>query len=167
MSSTVTAIFDTREEAEAALFSLEKMGVNKDQVTMLVSEDTRRRHFGFVESTKAEEGATAGAAVGGLIGAIYMGLASAGTLVVPGLNLIASGALVSTLAGLGTGTVTGGLIGALIGMGIPEHEAKLFEAQVRSGSILLAVEASDDEMVDPIKDLLKEANAQRVTSLAA
>lgn len=167
MTSTVTAVFDTREEAEAALANLDRLGIHKDQVTMLVSEDTRHRHFGFVESTKAEEGATAGAAVGGLIGALYMGLASAGTLVVPGLNLVASGVLVSALAGLGTGTVTGGLIGALIGMGIPEHEAKLFEAQVRSGSILLAVETFDDDMVGSIKDVLKDANAQRVTSLAA
>ena len=38
---------------------------------------------------------------------MYLGLASAGTLFIPGLNLITSGMLVGTLAGLGAGAVTG------------------------------------------------------------
>src|SRR4051812_23869366 len=111
MPKTVTAVFNTRPEAEMALRKLDQAGFTKDQVTMLVSEDTRGRHFGMVESSKAEEGATTGGVIGGLVGALYLGLASAGTLFIPGLNLVTSGALVGTLAGLGAGAVTGGLVG--------------------------------------------------------
>ena len=63
MTKTVTAVFNTRPEAEMALRKLDQAGFTKDQVTMLVSEETRGKHFAFVESNKAEEGATTGAAV--------------------------------------------------------------------------------------------------------
>jgi uncharacterized membrane protein len=166
MSKTVTGVFNTRGEAETAIAKLEQAGFNRDEVMLLVSEETRGKHFGLIESNKSEEGATAGAAVGGLVGALYMALASAGTLFVPGLNLVVSGALIGSLAGLGAGAVTGGLVGALVGMGIPEHEAKVYEDKLRGGAILLAVDASD-ERADQVEEILKGANAQSVTSLAA
>jgi uncharacterized membrane protein len=41
------------------------------------------------------------------------------------------------LAGLGVGAAAGGLIGALVGMGIPEYEAKRYEGRVKDGGILV------------------------------
>jgi hypothetical protein len=167
MTKTITAVFNTREEADAALRSLEKEGYTKDQITMLISKETRGKHFSIVEGSKAEEGAAAGAALGGLAGALYMALASAGTVFIPGLNLVASGALVGGLAGLGAGAATGGLIGALIGLGIPEHEARLYDEKVRGGAILIAIEVYDEEKADRVENILRGANAQSVTALAA
>jgi hypothetical protein len=166
MSKTITAVFQTRSESETALRKLDQAGFTKDQVTMLISEETRGKHFGITESSKAEEGAVAGATVGGLAGALYLALASAGTIFIPGLNLLVAGALLGGLAGLGAGAVTGGLIGALVGAGIPEHEAKLYEDSVRKGAILIAVKATD-ENADWVKAILKDANAQSITALAA
>ncbi|MFH1158461.1 MAG: hypothetical protein V1721_06220 [Pseudomonadota bacterium] len=167
MSKTITAVFDTRFEFESALRNLDQAGFSKDQVTMLVTEETRGKHFGIKESSKAEEGAATGAAVGGLVGALSLSLASAGTLLIPGLNLVVSGALIGGLVGLGAGAATGGLIGSLVGLGIPEHEAKLYENAVRKGAILIAVEARDDFRADRVKDILKSANAQSVMPIAA
>ena len=164
---TTTAVFNTRIEAESALRKLEHAGFTKDDVTMLVSEETRGKHFGIKEGSKAEEGAAAGATIGGLAGGLFLALASAGTLLIPGLNLVVSGAVIGGLAGLGAGAVAGGLIGSLVGLGIPEHEAKLYEDAVRKGGILLAVRSSDDASTDRIKNILKNANAQNVTSRAA
>ena len=167
MSKTITAIFDTRGASDFALRNLDNAGFTKNQVTMLVSEETRGKHFGIDKGSNLEKGAATGAALGGLVGTLYLALASAGTLIVPGLNLVVSGALIGSLAGLGAGAVSGGLIGALIGMGIPEYEAKLYEEKVRKGAILIAVEAIDDIRADRAKSILEDANALSITSIAA
>jgi hypothetical protein len=166
-SKVVTAVFDTRVESETALYKLEHAGFSDKEITLLVSEDTRGKHFGIEANSKAGDGAATGAAIGGLAGAIGLALASAGTLLIPGLNLVVSGALIGGLVGLGAGAATGGLIGALVGLGIPEHEAKLYEEAVRKGGILIAVESKDDASTQRIKDILKGANAKDVTSRAA
>lgn len=165
-SKVITAVFDTRVESETALQKLEHAGFTEKEITLLVSEDTRGKHFGIKESSKVEEGAVAGATIGGLAGAIGLALASAGTLLVPGLNLVVSGALIGGLVGLGAGAATGGLIGALVGLGIPEHEAKLYEEAVRKGAILIAVETKDDDTTERVKSILKGANAKDVMSRA-
>jgi uncharacterized membrane protein len=167
MPKTITAVFNTREEYESALRRLEQEGIMQDQVTLLISEEGRARHFGLVESTKTPEGAVAGATVGGLLGALYLGLASAGTILIPGLNLVASGALIGSLAGLGAGAAAGGFVGALVGLGIPEHEAKLYEEKLRGGCMLLAVETRSDAVADKVRTILESSNAQSVTAMAA
>jgi hypothetical protein len=42
------------------------------------------------------------------------------------------------LAGLGVGGAVGGFTGALIGMGIPEYEAKRYEGRLQKGGILFS-----------------------------
>lgn len=166
-TKTITAVFDSRSAAESALRKLEHAGFTQKEVTLLITEETRGKHFGIKENTQVEAGAATGAAVGGLAGALYLALASAGTLLIPGLNLVVSGALIGGLVGLGAGAATGGLIGSLVGLGIPEYEAKLYEAAVRKGAILIAVESRDEDTTDRVKGILKDANAQSVTSRAA
>lgn len=167
MTKTITAVFDQRQEAEIALMRLEQAGFTEKDVTLLVSEETRGKHFGVEKKSSAAEGAAAGAAIGGLTGVLYLGLASAGALVIPGLNLVVSGALVGALAGLGTGAAAGGLVGALVGMGIPEHEAKLYEDTIRKGAIVIAAVASNNERAEKATEIMKGANARSVSSLAA
>jgi hypothetical protein len=43
------------------------------------------------------------------------------------------------LAGLGVGGALGGLISPLVGMGVPENEAKRYEERITSGGVLLSV----------------------------
>jgi len=167
MSKTITAVFKTHAEADAALRTLDQAGFTKEQVTLLVTEETRGKHFGIDEHTKTGEGAATGAAIGGLAGAIYMGLATAGALVVPGLNIVVYGTLIGALVGLGAGGATGGLVGALVGLEIPEHEAKLYEDAIRNGAILIAVKADDAAAVDKVNAILKGTDAQSIKTLAA
>lgn len=167
MPKTITALFNTRDEVEKALSKLDNAGFTKDQVSMLVSEEGRGKHFAIVEGRKTGAGATTGAAIGGLMGALYLSLASAGTLLVPGLNLVVTGALIGSLVGFGAGAATGGLIGALVGLGIPEHEAKLYDEKIRGNAILLAVEAADDTDAERVKTILEGTSAESITALAA
>ena len=68
------------------------------------------------------------------------------------------------LAGIGAGAATGGLIGALVGMGIPEYEAKRYEGQVKNGGILVSVHCDNSEWISKAKHLLEQAGAEDVSS---
>ena len=58
----------------------------------------------------------------------------------------------------------GGLIGALVGMGIPEYEAKRYEGHIKAGGVLLSVHCDTSEKIDRAKDLLKHTGAQDIAS---
>ncbi|HEX8195553.1 MAG TPA: hypothetical protein VF571_05020 [Pyrinomonadaceae bacterium] len=150
-SRSVHGLFNDRDSAERAYRSLSDRGYTTDDVSVLMSDETRNRHFG--EGTpdtelgsKALEGAGAGSAIGGTIGAVLGGIAAIGTnVVLPGLGLIVAGPLAAALAGAGAGGLTGGLIGALVGSGIPEEHAKDYEEGIKSGGIYMGVNARNDE----------------------
>lgn len=161
MTTTVTGIFTNRSSAEQAISQMEAVGIGHSQISLVMTDQSRGSKFKFVESTKADEGAAAGAGVGGLLGTIAGGLLSAGVLAIPGLNLVVTGALVSALAGLGAGAITGGLVGGLIGAGIPEHEAKLYEKEIQAGNVLVSVQTETSEQKDKVEAILKQADAYR------
>ncbi len=49
----------------------------------------------------------------------------------------------SILASAAGGAVTGGLVGALIGLGVPEHEALFYESEVQGGRTVVIVQADE------------------------
>jgi len=49
---------------------------------------------------------------------------------------------------------SGGITGALIGMGIPEYEAKRYEGRVKNGGILLSVHSDNSERTKRAKKSL-------------
>ena len=58
----------------------------------------------------------------------------------------------------------GGVTGALIGMGIPEFEAKRYEGRLQKGGILLSVHCDTADEIKRAKDILKATNAEDVSS---
>ncbi len=64
----------------------------------------------------------------------------------------------------GAGGAIGGLTGALIGMGIPEYEAKRYEGRVKDGGILLSVHSDDSQWTKKAKEILERTGAQDVSS---
>src|SRR5216683_6252658 len=76
----LSGLFRDRESAERAYHSLRERGYTKDDVNLLMSEETRRKHFSDSElGTEALEGAAVGAAVGGVMGATLAAVAAIGT----------------------------------------------------------------------------------------
>jgi uncharacterized membrane protein len=65
----------------------------------------------------------------------------------------------AALGGAAVGTAAGGVIGALIGMGIPEFEAKRCDAKIREGNILISVHTEDGKQRDVAKDICKRNGA--------
>ena len=66
----------------------------------------------------------------------------------------------AALAGVGVGGAVGGIAGALIGMGIPEYEAKRYEGRVKDGGILLSVHSDNSEWTKRAKEILEHTGAQ-------
>ena len=167
-SRMVTGLFKDRESAERAYGSVTSRGYKQDDVNLLMSDETRKKHFTddgreTELGNKALEGAGTGAAIGGTVGATLAAIAAIGTtLALPGLGLLVAGPIAAALAGAGAGGATGGIIGALIGAGIPEHRAKVYDAGLRGGGILLGVEASKDEDADKLQQLLEDIGAEHV-----
>jgi hypothetical protein len=166
-SRTVTGLFRDRESAERAYGSLTSRGYSKDDVNLLMSDETRDKHFVDGRETelgnKALEGAGTGAAIGGTVGATLAAIAAIGTSVaLPGLGLIVAGPIAAGLAGAGAGGATGGIIGALIGSGIPEERVKDYEEGIKSGGIVMGVNARSDEDAEYFENDWKSNRGEHV-----
>ena len=151
-SKMVTGLFNDRDSAERAYSAVAERGYSKDDVNLVMSDETRKRHFAGDEGlstelgSKAAEGAGIGAGIGGTLGAVVAAIAAVGTSVaLPGLGLVIAGPIAAALAGAGAGGVTGGLLGALIGSGIPEDRVKHYEEGIGRGGILMGVTPRSDE----------------------
>jgi uncharacterized protein YjbJ (UPF0337 family) len=153
-SNYVTGFYNTPDEADRAYQELStRHGYAPDQIDVLMSDETRRRHFGDVEpgqeftgGSKAAEGLGKGSAIGGTVGAALGALFAVGSsLVIPGIGLVVAGPIAAALAGAGAGGATGGLIGALIGAGIPEDRAKVYERGLNDGGVVIGTRARDEQ----------------------
>jgi hypothetical protein len=168
MASKNTAVFGIytgRTTAENAVDALKAGGFSNNDVSVLFPENEGTKDFAHEKSTKAPEGATAGAGTGALLGGGLGWLVGIGALAIPGLGpFIAAGPIMAALAGAGVGGAVGGLTGALIGMGIPEYEAKRYEGRVKDGGILLSVHSDSSEETKRAKDILKHTGAQDISS---
>lgn len=138
----VVGVFDTHDQARAAVDELRDAQFLEEQIGMIVRDQGREGASATTASeTKAPEGAGAGVAAGAGIGALWALGISAGMLPAIG-PVIAGGVLASVLASAAGGAVVGGLAGALVGLGIPEHEAQRYEEEFRSGRTLVTVRDS-------------------------
>jgi hypothetical protein len=147
----MTGLFPDRESAERGYNTLSERGYTKDDVNLVMSDETRNRHFipAGTETelgSKAAEGAGVGGAIGGTLGAIAAAIAAVGTTIaLPGLGLVIAGPLAAAIAGAGAGAATGGLVGALVGWNIPEERVKKYDEGIRKGGILMGVRPRNEE----------------------
>jgi len=140
--STVIGVFNSRAEADRAVDELLRAGFRRDQIGAVArdSDGKVRAQGKEAKDTYVEEGALAGAAAGAGVG----GLIGLGVLagVIPVIGpAIAVGTLGTILLNAAAGAAVAGVAGALIGMGIPEEEAKYYEGELKAGRYLVTVHA--------------------------
>lgn len=167
-TNMITGLFSDRESAERAYGSLSSRGYTKDDVNLLMSDDTRKKYFTddgreTEIGSKALEGAGTGAAIGGTVGATLAAIAAIGTtLALPGLGLLIAGPIAAGLAGAGAGGATGGIIGALVGAGIPEERVKHYEEGIKKGGIVMGVTPRSDDDAEYFEQEWKKNRGQDV-----
>jgi hypothetical protein len=165
----VTGLFPDRDSAERAYSGISERGYAKDDINVVMSDDTRHRHFTSTAGKETELGnkAAEGAGVGGAIGGTVVGIAAAvaaigSNLILPGLGLVIAGPLAAGVAGAGAGAVSGGIVGALIGWSMPEERVKHYEEGIKKGGILMGVRAKNAEDAAHFEDSWRAGNGQHV-----
>ena len=155
----------TPSQAETIINNLKAAGFPNNDISVLLADKGGTRDFAHVHNTKAPEGATTGAGTGAVLGGALGWLAGIGALAIPGLGpLIAAGPIMAALGGAAVVGTLGGVTGALVGMGIPEFEAKQFEGKVKSGSCLISVHSEDSNDSKRVREIFDRAGAKDITS---
>ena len=123
------------------------------------------RDFSHEKNTKLPEGAATDGVAGMGAGAILGRLAGIGSLAIPGVGpSIAAGPIVAALRRAAVGGVVGVVIGALVGMSIPEYEAKLYDANIWGGNPPPSVHTDHSNQVKTVKEIYERAGAQDIQS---
>lgn len=146
---------------------------NDHQIEVIIDE-LRAAHFSNGDISVMYPDRAADSSVGGRpagflartaghLGARVALLTDFGEFAVPGLGpVMAAGPLKAALvAGGATGR---GLTAALVGFGIPEYEAKMYEGRLREGGSLLSVHAMDAHQIDRIQMIFRRDGATDISA---
>jgi hypothetical protein len=146
-------VFANRLDTENALLEIKSSGFPMDNVSVVgrnAEPDDQVAGIPVHKSidNKADEGAVAGAVTGGALGGITGLLVGLGTLAIPGVGpvLLAGAAattLATTLAGTAIGAGGASLLGALIGLGIPDNDAKIYSDLLEQGYYLVVIDGTE------------------------
>jgi uncharacterized membrane protein len=148
----ISAVFDSRSEAEAAVQELRSAGADTDRLSVVGRDEGRTTvsdGSGDVTDDDAGKDAAKGALGGAGLGAI-LGVAA---LAIPGVGpLAAAGAIASSAIpgaaaiGAGVGAVAGGLTGYLKDHGVSDEDASYYEGRINEGGIFVSVDASESDI---------------------
>jgi hypothetical protein len=149
MSRSVMGIVSSRDEAETILVDLQRIGFALPDLSIVCP---------VIANDTTLPDAVPGSAARGL-------LAGVGGLVLPGAEpLLAAGPLMAALRSAAAVAAVGGIAGALVGWGLPELQARLYQDCVAGGDILLAVQVRSRDAERDAETVLKRAGAHDVIS---
>ncbi len=183
MSKTIVGMFDSRQHAEIAAAKVKEQGLRTDDISIVSKQgeegDPTLTATGTMPAAAApanastgvptvvgikndhtqindniSDGVVSGSVLGGIAGLVI----GAGSLVIPGLGIIAAA---GPIAGLISGAVTGGIVGGLVDLGIPENRSRQYESDIKHGKILFSMK-TDEDKVDKISSVLKRSGATSV-----
>ncbi|HYB02258.1 MAG TPA: hypothetical protein VED37_18690 [Ktedonobacteraceae bacterium] len=127
-------VFLDAEQAKHAIDELKNAGYSENEIGYLARATTTGTEDDTLSS--AATGSVEGGIIGGVLGA-------AAALLIPGFGpAIAGGILLATIGAAGIGALAGGLIGALVSIGVPEEEAHHYQHELKKGHTIVTVKAS-------------------------
>lgn len=145
----IDRVFHNANSAHAYYDSLIDRGYNKDDITILMSKETKDKYYDSEHrdtGSEALEGAGAGSVIGGAAGAIAGAIAAIGTsLVLPGIGLVVAGPLVAAFAGAGVGGAGGAIIGALTKAGLSDSKSAEYVDYLEKGKIIISIDPNNQE----------------------
>jgi len=145
-SKTVVAMFEYEDEANRAAEDLVREGFPRENIHIVAGEGLAhpQDHVTCTEDSegKVMDAIGKGLGIGGGLGAIVGGISS---LLIPAFGpLVLGGALASAFLGAGLGASVGGVMAGLMKAGVDESDARLFEAALRHGGVVLAVQTDEE-----------------------
>lgn len=165
IQAAVLGIYLDYASVESAVEVLKKTGIPNKDISVLFPDEAGTKALAHDKETRASDVAPAGARAGVVPKGVLGWLVGIGTLAIPGVgSFVAAGPFMAILAGMGVGGPVAGITSALIGLGIPEHEAKRYQLRVEEGAILLAVHSDSLDWSTRAEEILKRTGAQNVSS---
>jgi len=147
----ISAVFDSRSEAEAAIGELRSAGIDRGKLS-LIGRDGDGTNVTDGSGERAEKGigdtvkgALGGAGIGAILGVAALAIPGVGPLAAAGA--IAGSAIPGAAAiGAGAGAVAGGLTGMLKDHGVSDEDATYYESRINDGGIFVSVDTSEDDV---------------------
>ena len=178
MTRAVICLVKTSAQAETLVTRLSQAGVRTDDISVLqprlemTTAPASTRRWWVAGSAVAQDddagngdkgtGHTAGM-TGGVIGGVIGLLAGIGVMAIPGAGpFLIGGPIISALSGAAMGAAIGGIAGGLVWMGLPEHAARRYEAQLKRGRTLVTVYVRGDAAEGRTRAIMAQAGARRV-----
>ncbi len=160
----VFGIYPNRASCEYALSALKIAKFRNANISILLQDNPGAKDVAMEMTTKAPGGAAPSADSGALIGSALGWLIGTGAIAIPSLGpFVIAGPIVAVLAREGGGTLTG-LAGALMSLGLSEHEAEIYRGRIKSGGILLSMHCDSPDWVNRAKSMLRSTGAEDVSS---
>lgn len=143
----VSAVFDTRTEAEQAVADLRAAGVGDEAVSIIAQHEGQNT---TTDGSGTDNDGDNDGLVKGLAGGAGLGaLAGIAALAIPGVGpFVAAGAIAQSaiggaaVTGAALGATAGGLTGALTDHGVSDEDARYYEGRINSGGVFVSVDTS-------------------------
>jgi hypothetical protein len=165
-NQSVYCIASSRSQADLIVDQLRSANFSNNDISALFADSDTTHDFAHEKNTKAPEGAITGVGAGGAVGGTLGWIAGIGALAIPGVGpFIAAGPIIAALSGAAIGATVGGIAGGLIGMGIPEIEARRYEGKLKEGNILISVHADTSEEITRATNIFTNAGAHDICNV--
>jgi hypothetical protein len=158
----ISAVFDSRSEAEAAIGELRNEGIDTAKLSLIGrDEDGGRARMTDGDGEHVGEGmgdtikgALGGAGLGAVLGVAALAIPGVGPLVAAGA--IASSAIPGAAAvGAGAGAVAGGFTGMLRDHGVSDEDASYYEGRINDGGVFVSVDANESDIsANTVREIL-------------
>lgn len=176
----ITGLFKNKHSAERAFQSVIDLGYDKNDINVVMSDETRQRYLLDSNSTTVHPvtsdleqkvggdisnsaSGKLGTPAGGTVGTLMPIVTAVGVALIPGLGIVAGPFAVALAAAAATGVAVG-LVGILTKWNIPDMRIEQYEMGIRAGGILLGVKARTDEDVLEIQQRWQQGGGQHVHS---
>ncbi|PGE52696.1 general stress protein [Bacillus toyonensis] len=151
----IVGVFRTIDDAALVINELNDKGYSADNISAIAKDQKEIEHLeeksgekvNSETAHKADIFSATGLVAGGVAGGLGGLLTGLGVLAVSGMGPIVAAGPIAAAIGGGAGS----LIGAFIGLGIPEEHAKKYEEYIYDGNILILVDAKLDDKLEIYK----------------
>jgi len=163
MKHAVICIVPNRFQAEVIIFSLKDAGFLNTQISVLMPNMRGVRDIGDEKRSKILEVVSTSVSPDALIDGAFSWLTELRAFVIPGIGpFVTAGPILAALGGRAIGAATGGVSGSLIGLGVPEYEARQYEGKLLEGNILVSIHTEERYEAKRAEDIFKVAGARDV-----
>jgi hypothetical protein len=157
-ANIISAVFDSRSEAEQAVSQLRAAGISDSSISVVAQHEGRNLATdgsGAEETTDFVGKVAAGAGVGTLLGIAALAIPGVGPLA----GAIAASAIpAAAVTGAAIGGAAGGLSKVLGDHGVGSDDAAYYENSVNNGGVFVSVDASSGSAATAsIEDILYSA----------